>query len=57
MCEPDEHAKIVQEIRVSGIIGDNWKGIFKQRNTFTGKSLVTLLMNILQKGNVSNRIL
>ena len=44
VCEPDEYAKLVQEIKESGIIGDNRKGLFKQKRTFTGKSLIDYLM-------------
>lgn len=56
MCEPDEYAKLVEEIKTSGIVGDNWKGIFKQKRTFTGKALVTYLVTKTEIGNKLLRV-
>ena len=42
-CEPDEYAKLVAEFKAAGIIGDNRKGLFLQKNTFLGSQLVTYL--------------
>lgn len=43
VCEPDEHARLVEEFKAAGVIGDNRKGVFKHKNTFTGESFVTFL--------------
>ncbi|KAF6028836.1 hypothetical protein EB796_012821 [Bugula neritina] len=43
-CEPDEFARLVTEIKSSGIIADHRSGIFKQKRTFTGRDFVAYVM-------------
>lgn len=40
LCEPDEYAALVQELKTTSLIGDHRKGIFNQKRTFTGKDFV-----------------
>lgn len=45
VCEPDEYATLVQELKTADIIGDHRKGIFNQKRTFTGKDFVRWLVS------------
>ncbi|KAJ8305746.1 hypothetical protein KUTeg_016291 [Tegillarca granosa] len=40
ICEPDEYARLVKELRQSGIIKDHRSGILSKKNTFKGKDFV-----------------
>jgi len=49
-CEPDEFARLVTEIKSSGIIADHRSGIFKQKRTFTGRDFVAYVMKAKNMG-------
>ena len=40
VCEPDEYAQLVQELKTSGIIKDHRSGFSVHKNSFTGKDFV-----------------
>lgn len=51
-CEPDEYAKLVEAFKSAGIIGDNRKGLFNQKRTFTGNSFVNFLVTNHSTGRI-----
>lgn len=50
VCEPDEYAALVVELRKSGIIKDHRKGFQLHKNSFTGKDFVDWLVKLKETG-------
>ena len=40
VCEPDEYARLVDELKTSGIIKDHRSGLKTHKKSFTGKDFV-----------------
>ncbi|KAL5016161.1 hypothetical protein ScPMuIL_005750 [Solemya velum] len=40
ICEPDEYAELVEELRKSGLIKDHWRGFRVHRKSFSGKEFI-----------------
>ena len=41
VCEPDEYAQLVEELKRSGIIKDHRSGLTTYKSSFSGKDFVT----------------
>ena len=50
VCEPDEYALLVQDVKKSGIIKNNRRGLSSYKNTFSGADFVTWYMKAKGKG-------
>ena len=50
VCEPDEYARLVEDVKKSGIIRNNRRGLKSYKNTFSGNDFVTWYSNTTGKG-------
>ena len=50
VCEPDEYARLVEDVKKSGIIKNNRRGLKSYKNTFSGTDFVTWYSNTTGKG-------
>ena len=52
VCEPDEYALLVEELKKSGIIKDHRSGFWTQKSSFSGKDFVEWVMKTKTLGLV-----
>ena len=54
MCEPDEYARLVQDLKASGLIKDHKQGLRVHKQSFKGSDFVDWVVNTKKLGKISN---
>lgn len=50
VCEPDEYALLVKDLKASGLIKDHRKGVKVHKNSFSGREFVQWVIKTKQLG-------